>query len=85
MDKIFSTRMDEAVIQRIGSLARRLRTSKKRVIADAVQAYANKVDEETRSDVFQETSGAWRRREPAEKVVEEARTAFRRAMERRRS
>jgi predicted transcriptional regulator len=84
MDKIFSTRVDESVIHRIGSLARRLRTSKKRVIEDAVETYAARIEREQKSDVFEETSGAWRRKETARRTVEEARAAFRQAMERRR-
>ena len=84
MDKIFSARMNEAVIHRIGSLARRLRTSKKRVLENAVETYAARIEQETRSDVFEETCGAWRRKETARQTVDEARAAFRRAMERRR-
>ena len=84
MDKIFSTRVDESVIHRIGSLARRLRTSKKRVIEDAVESYAARIEQEQKSDVFEETSGAWHRKETAGQTVDEARAAFRRAMERRR-
>ena len=84
MDKVLSARVDEAVIHRIGSLARRLRTSKKRVIENAVQAYADKVDQEEQSDVFEQTSGAWRRKESASRIVDEARGAFRKAMERHR-
>ena len=60
MDKIFSARVDEAVIRRVGSLARRLRTSKKRIIEDAVRTYADKIDREEDADVFEQTSGAWR-------------------------
>jgi len=40
MDKIMSTRMDEAVIQHIGMLARKLGTSKKAVLESAVRYYA---------------------------------------------
>ena len=82
MDKIFSTRVDEAVIHRIGSLARRLRTSKKRVIEKAVETYAAQVEREQKSDVFEETCGAWHRKETPQQTVERARAAFRRSMER---
>ena len=85
MDKIFSTRADESVIHRISSLARRLRTSKKRVIEDAVETYVARIEREQKSDVFKVTSGAWHRKEPARRTVEKSRAAFRRSMERRRS
>jgi predicted transcriptional regulator len=82
MDKIFSARVDEAVIHRIGSLARRLHTSKKKVIEDAVTSYAKQVDRDEESDVFDETSGAWNRDESPEQTVDRARGAFRESMER---
>jgi len=84
VDKVFSARVDESVIERIGSLARRLRTSKKRIIESAVQTYAARIDQEEKFDVFAHTCGAWRRKEPAGQIVEDARTAFRNAMERHR-
>lgn len=84
MDKILSARVDESVIRRIGSLARRLQTSKKRIIEDAIQHYADKIDREENFDVFEVTSGAWRRDEPAEQIVDEARETFRESMQRHR-
>ncbi len=46
MDKIMSTRMDEAVIRHIGMLAKRLGTSKKAVLENAVRYYAEKIETE---------------------------------------
>jgi predicted transcriptional regulator len=37
MDKILSARVDESVANRIGLLARRLRTSKKKIIESAIE------------------------------------------------
>jgi predicted transcriptional regulator len=37
MDKILSARVDESVVNRIGSLARRLHTSKKKSIESAIE------------------------------------------------
>lgn len=82
MDRVFSARVDETIIQRIGSLARRLRTSQKRIIEDAVLNYADKLDLEEKFDAFEQTCGAWHRKEPAEQVVKEARKEFRKSMER---
>jgi predicted transcriptional regulator len=72
------------VIQRIGSIARRLHTSKKRVIEDAVRNYADKIDHDEKFDVFEQTCGAWHRKESAGRLVEEDREKFRKSMERHR-
>ena len=84
MDKIFSARVQESVIQRIGALARRLHTSKKRIIENAVQSYADQIDRKDQFDVLEQTCGAWRRKESAATIVEEARKTFRKSMERHR-
>lgn len=81
MDKIFSARLDEDIIERIGGLARRLRTSKKQIIENAVQRYSDNIDNEEKFDVFEQTCGAWRRKESAAQTVAAARKAFRKSME----
>ena len=48
MDKILSARVDESVIQRIGSLARQLNTTKKKIIEGAIILYAEKIEKETK-------------------------------------
>ena len=45
MDKILSVRVDEATVRRIGSLARRLHTSKKKIIECAIDMYVSKIEE----------------------------------------
>lgn len=85
MDKVLSARVDEAVLHRIGSLARRLGTTKKAVIEAAICAYAEKVEASGSGDIMEQTSGAWKREEPPEETVRRAREAFNRAMERRRT
>ncbi|MCJ7784209.1 MAG: hypothetical protein MUP41_09765 [Desulfobacterales bacterium] len=85
MDKILSTRVDESVVNRIGSLARRLRMSKKKIIETAIEKYATQVDEEQDFDVFEHTCGVWRRRESARETVVKARKAFHRSMHRHQS
>jgi predicted transcriptional regulator len=82
MDKILSARVNESVIHRIGSLARRLHTSKKCIIENAIQSYADQLDREDRCDVFEQTCGAWNRNETSAEIVEEARKSFRKSMER---
>ena len=77
MDKIFSARVDEAIIQRIGLLARQLQTSKKAVIEHAILAYAEKVAKEQNFDVLEHTFGAWERDDTPQETVDKARNAFR--------
>ena len=76
MDRVLSARLDEAIVHRISTLARHLHTSKKRVIEDAVLLYAGTVDERAKIDVFEETCGAWKRKESATELVRQARRQF---------
>ncbi|OGV78611.1 MAG: hypothetical protein A3K19_31810 [Lentisphaerae bacterium RIFOXYB12_FULL_65_16] len=80
MDKVLSTRIDEAVITLIDRLAYERRIPKKRVIEEAVRSYCRQADTQARVDVFASTSGAWQRAESPAKTVEQARTCFRQAM-----
>ena len=80
MDKILSARVEESVANRITSLARRLHTSKKKVIENAIEAYASQVDKEGERDVFQEACGLWKRDESPAQTVETIRKAFRDSM-----
>jgi hypothetical protein len=82
MDRILSARVDESVANSIGSLARRLHTSKKKIIERAVEMYAAKVNEEQEFDVFQQTCGTWTRKESPEQLVKRSREAFRDSMRR---
>lgn len=82
MDKILSARVDEAVIQRIGALARQLGTTKKTVIESAVRSFAEKIEKEGDTDVLEQTFGVWDRKESPQTTVKEARKAFRASMRR---
>ncbi len=83
MDKIMSARIDESAAARIGALARHLHTSKKDIIERAIEMYAAHVGSAEDTGVFERTCGAWRRKESAAQLVEEARKAFRDSMEER--
>ncbi len=82
MDKILSVRVDESVMNRIGSMARRLHTSKKKIIETAIEVYATQVDAAQDFDVFEHTCGAWHRQESAREMVVKVRKAFQRSMKR---
>jgi hypothetical protein len=80
MDKILSARVDETVILRIGSLARRLKISRRQILENAVELYAEKIEADSKSDVFEKTSGAWKRHESIEKTIRGVRNAFDQSM-----
>ena len=84
MDKVLSARVDQAVIQRIGMLARRLGTSKKAVIERAILDLAEKVETSQDLDLLGQTFGAWDREEAAAETSAQARDVFRKSMERHR-
>ena len=82
MDKILSARVDESVIQRIGSLARQLNTTKKKIIEGAIILYAEKIEKETKKGILEQTFGAWQRDESTPETVQKVRTILRDSMKR---
>ena len=82
MDKIMSTRIDEAVIRYIGMLAEKLGTSKKAVLENAVRYYAEKIEEEQGFDIFTHTFGSWQRDESAAETVHAVKSGMRKSQER---
>ena len=82
MDKIMSTRMDEAVIRHIGMLAKKLGTSKKAVIENAVRYYAEKIEAEQDFDVLTDTFGSWQRDEGAAETVQTIKDSMRKSQQR---
>ena len=82
MDKIMSTRIDEAVIRHIGMLAERLGTSKKAVLENAVRYYAEKIEAEQGFDVLTHTFGGWARDKSATETVSAIKDTMRKSQER---
>jgi hypothetical protein len=74
MDKILSARLDESAIEELDRMSRRLGLTKKRFLEEAIRLRAAQAAEET--DVWSETSGAWRRRESTPTTIRRARRAF---------
>lgn len=77
-----STRMDEAVILHIGMLAKRLGTSKKAVLVNAVRYYAEKIEAEQGFDALTYTFGSWERNESAAETVSTIKDTVRKSQER---
>ena len=82
MDKIMSTRIDEAVIRHIGMLAKKLGTSKKAVLENAVRHYVEKIEAEQGFDVLTHTCGSWQRDESAAETVHTIKDTMRKSQER---
>ena len=82
MDKIMSTRIDEAVIRNIGMLAKRLGTSKKAVLENAVRCYVEKIETEQGFDVLTDTFGSWQRDKSAAKTLQTIKDTMRKSQER---
>ena len=82
MDKIMSTRIDEAVIRHIGMLAKRLGTSKKAILENAVRYYAEKIEAEQGFDVLTHTFGSWQRDKSAAETVRTIKETMRKSQER---
>ena len=82
MDRILSTRVDDAVYRRINDLAKKMRTSKKAVIEKAITLLAQRVQQDKGGNVFDETCGTWKRSESPGETVSFGRTAFNASMNR---
>jgi len=82
MDKNLSARVNESVLLKIASLASRLRTSKRKIIESAIEMYGAKIESEQGTDVFDQTCGAWTRKETADQIVHDVRKEFQDSMTR---
>ena len=82
MQKIFSTRLDEATLDEMDRVTRRLGMSKRQFIEEAIQLRTRQLNGPGEADVWAETLGAWRRAERPETTVRRARRAFERGFAR---
>ena len=84
MDKVFSARIDESVVGCISNLAAQLHSTKKQVIERAIELFAEQVGREQKTDLLEQSFGAWTREESLKESVDTSRAAFRTSMERSR-
>ena len=80
MDKVLSTRIDEDTAQTLDGLAVTLRTSKKRIVEDAIRLYSETVEQ--KPDPLDQSFGAWRRTEAPDELHRRIRSAFEDSMHR---
>ena len=83
MQKIFSARIDEAVLDEMHRVTRKLGMSKRQFLEEAIQLRARSLGGDAGGDVWSETLGAWRRAENPHATIRRARQAFRRTFDRR--
>jgi hypothetical protein len=77
LDKIFSARLDEAALDEMERVTRRLKMTKRKFLEDAIHLRAKQLGGEG-ADVWSETLGAWKRDERAQTTIRRARSEFRR-------
>lgn len=82
MDRIFSTRLDEATLDELNRVARRLGISKRQLLQEAIRLRSQQFSRQQNIDVWAETMGAWRRRKGAKSTIRRARRAFQQSLER---
>lgn len=82
MDQIISARVDDKIVKRINHLAEKTGASKKSIIEKAILLLSRKIESEKGTDIFDQTFGAWQRKESAQKTVSRIRAAFRESMHR---
>ena len=82
MDKIVSARIDESAVYLLDTLSSKLHVSKKKILEEAIRSFAQKVQQEQRTDIFSETCGAWKRVETSDYTVKTIRKKFQDSMER---
>ena len=82
MDRVLSTRIDDAVYRKLNDLSSKMRTSKKAVIEKAIGLLGQRYEQERETNVFDETCGIWNRNEAPEETVTRIRAAFRQSVTR---
>jgi len=82
MDKVFSTRLDEATLDELSRLTRPLRVTKRRSLEEAIRLRAQQSGAAADVDVWAETLGAWQRREGAPATIRRGRQQFRQSFQR---
>jgi hypothetical protein len=82
MDKVFSARVDEAVLDEMNRVTRKLRITKRKFLEEAIRSRAQQLSREDDADIWAETLGAWKRKESATTLIRTARRRFQRSFER---
>ena len=82
MQKIFSTRLEEATLHELERATRKLGISKRQFLEEAIRLRVQSVERHSGDDVWAETLGTWRRTERPETTIHRTRRTFRRTFAR---
>jgi hypothetical protein len=82
MDKVFSARIDEAVLRELDVATGRLGMTKKAFLEKAIRLAAANLGQAANDEIWESAFGAWQREESAEETVARAKNAFRKAASR---
>lgn len=84
MDKIFSARVDEVVLDEMDRTVRNLGITKRQFLEEAIRLRLREVSRRGDADIWAETLGAWRRKGSPRTTVRNVRRRFQRSFERHR-
>jgi hypothetical protein len=76
MDRVFSARLDEAMVDELNRMTKRLGISKKQFLEEAIRLRLSRPSRGGARDLWAETCGAWRRSESPATTVRRTRRAF---------
>jgi len=82
MDKVSSARVDEAVLDEMHRLTRKLGITKRQFLEEAIRSRAHESSRDDHADIWAETVGACNRKEGAIALIRTARRRFQRSFER---
>lgn len=82
MQKVFSARIDEEVLDQLDRITRSLRMTKRKFLEEAIRRLAKDLREDGDRDIWAETSGAWKRRETPEQTIRTSRQTMRKSFDR---
>ena len=76
MDKVFSTRLDEELVQRVDRFLKDRSLSKKAFIEQALREYMDRVSPNQELEIIERSFGAWKRNESPEETWQQSRERF---------
>jgi len=79
MQRIFSARLDEAALDEMERVTRKLKMTKRQFLEEAIHLRARQLGEEEVGDIWSETRGAWNRREKGGTTIRKVRDEFERS------
>jgi predicted DNA-binding protein len=82
VDKIFSARLDESVLQKMDRVTSRLGLTKKKFLEEAILGRVEEIQQAYGTDVWDETCGAWKRKEAPDQIRKTIRKEFEKSMRR---